>query len=57
MNNMCEDDKKAILEHSIEEGLSLHDVALKFGVTKSTIRRWALKHNLTFKTKSPWRKN
>ena len=56
MNDICDKDRKEILKDGIEQGKSLHDVALSLGVTKSTVRRWALQHNLTFKTQSPWRK-
>lgn len=56
MNDICNKDREQILKESIEQGKSLGEVALSFGVTKSTVRRWALRHDLTFKTQSPWRK-
>tara|TARA_R110000744_G_scaffold26217_2_gene64680 strand:+ start:1808 stop:1990 length:183 start_codon:yes stop_codon:yes gene_type:complete len=46
------DEVKAIIENGIRDGKSLHDVALQLDKSKSTVRRWAAKYDLSFKRKA-----
>tara|TARA_B100000427_G_scaffold329384_2_gene345346 strand:+ start:940 stop:1110 length:171 start_codon:yes stop_codon:yes gene_type:complete len=54
MSNSNYKDREEVLKTKIEQGASLSDVALLFGKSKSTIKRWADSYGLKFKGKSNW---
>ena len=47
---------KQKLEQKIKEGKSSHDIAMRYDVHSSTVRRKAKEFGLKFETQSYWRK-